>query len=251
MVTKLGQLACGNHGESTLTASKLDGGSVVIELGESQRWAIGPTDTLRVTGRVFGDDRVACMESFLMLNDVEITHFEINSQWGGTIIGEVAAFACAIAAASGCSVTVIDPPPEPMPAAPEPAAPPPAPQMPKVVVPVRTGADVLASLATSVNEEGLVRVLRLADGAIVLEDAFTAVAWTIRPSDELLLTVWGLSPGPPGRTTITLSRGDEKLASFYVWDDPTRGLHQAQVVELVKKIADLAACRVCVNERWD
>lgn len=271
MVTKLGKLECGNYGEDTLTASKLDDGSVVIERtnkdGTTRRWTIGGTDTLRVSGDTFGDSRVACMETLLVLvpaepatpepkrGEVGIAHFEINSQWGGTFIDEVAVFARAVAAVCGCSVMVIEPPPEPMPAAPQ-SPPPPArtpapPPPPKIALPVRPGAAELASLATSATEQGLVRVLRVADGSTVLEDAFSGEAWTINASDELLLTVWGLSPGSPDRTVINLSRGDEELPRFYVWNDPTRGLHQAQVVELVKKIADLAGCRLRVDERWD
>jgi hypothetical protein len=254
MVTKLGQLECGNYGEDTLTASKLEDGSVVIERtnkdGSLQSWTIGATDALRVSGKTFGDATVALMESFLFVNDVEISHFEINSQWGGTIIGEVAELARAVGAASGCRVTVIDLVDESPPPAPAPSPPSPPPPAPKVMLPVRAGADVLASLETNATEEGLVRLLRLANGTIVFENAFTGEAWTIDASDELLLTIWGLSPGPSYRTVLELSRRDEELASFHVWTEAARGLHHAQVVEFVEKITDLVGCKLRVHEEW-
>jgi hypothetical protein len=259
MVIQLGTLSCGNYGEDTLTASKLDDGSVVIERtnkrGSSKTWTIAMSDTLRVTSEMFA----AGMETQVVLlrgdEELAIAHFEVNISDGGTGDTEVAAVVRTLAETAGCTA-IIEPRvvPEYMRTPPAPRRPPPPappPERPKVMRPVRAGADVLASLATDAIEGGLVRVLRVADGSIVLEDAFTGDAWTIVASDELVLTIWGLSPGPPDYTAITLTRGEHRLPAFYVWNDPTKGLHQAQVVELVNKIADVAGCRVSVTERWD
>lgn len=108
---RLGALWCGNYGEDELVACRRSDGAVELALSSGGRWTVHAQDALEVASTVFGDGNLSSMETTLALRQpperrVQITHFELNTMWGGTHEREVLELVQEIAKASGCTVEV-------------------------------------------------------------------------------------------------------------------------------------------------
>jgi len=221
-MTSLATLDCGNYGEDTLSAEQHADGSVALERtmkdGRTEKWPVAPTDTLRVSAEVSGKVPFVAMNTQLLLvsrcgSSTSIAHFEMNVMWGGVFDAEVAAFAQTIAAASGCTATILPtkyPPEAPVPPA-SAAAPPPPPPVPE---PLPPPPELLADSAgvTTIAVLGSARALRLPDGSIIVEEATTGARWPIAATDVLRIEPY-VEANAPFATYAALQRGRDRLTA--------------------------------------
>ena len=114
MVT-ITRLACGEHSEDSLSAVKLDDGTVALEYraqdGRWTRYVVAPDDTLRISSEIWGKQRPNMETELVIVSrtgfSTDVAHFECGATSGGVHANEVGEFASAVADASGCGVNVL------------------------------------------------------------------------------------------------------------------------------------------------
>jgi hypothetical protein len=113
-MSPIATIECGDHGEDTLRAVKIDD-SIVLErtrkTGRVERWPILATDTLRVSHDMWGNTSMAGIEWKLTLvshcgSSSAITHLEFDAASGGVTDKDIAAFVNTVAAAAGCTAKI-------------------------------------------------------------------------------------------------------------------------------------------------
>lgn len=251
MVT-LARLDCGNNGEDSLAALKLDDGTVVLEyttsVGRTSRIRVAPDDTLRVSSEIWGK-QAKSMETELMLvsrtgASTDVAHFEYNPTFLGVHADDVGAFASAVADAIGCGVNVM-PTKERTFIAPEldsdPRRATPQPP-PSVRFRDRLGAEVFAKLQT-------LDAIQLPDGSVVVESTAYGFVWRI--TAESTLVVWPHEGMGCVETTLSCIEQPPELGDFE-WNPKTKtGVHEDAVVGFAQAIAERSGCALHVEAVQD